>query len=186
MGDAKYARRSICFFVMIQPFLIAAYSKEMQWFRQKLNFPLILTGTMVFMFLLIWTQDLIKCDEFGRTAAKKCTDYVVQNAEPGERIFTEFGAGDYAEWKGLKCYIDTRAETFTKTVNQNEDIITEYMDVYGGHTYYKDFLDKYGFSYLIVDERNSLYTYLSRDSAYSQVYKETQGDTTYYVFMYQK
>ena len=68
-------------------------------------------------------------------------------------LFTDFNTGQYLEFNGYKAYIDGRAEVFLKKNNGSFDYFKEFVDVKNGDIYYKDFVDKYNFTYLIVDDR---------------------------------
>ena len=65
-------------------------------------------------------------------------------------LFTNIDAGPYFEFKGYHPYIDCRMELFLKEINGSYDYFGEYIDVCTGKTYYKDFLDKYGFTHLVL------------------------------------
>lgn len=95
---------------------------------------------------------------------KLADDYGVH----GENIFCDYNTGSYAEYVGYHPYFDSRAEIFTKRVNGHEELWKEYVDMTSGNLYYKDFVDKYHFAYLVVDERcaPSLYNGLLHDDDY--------------------
>ena len=62
----------------------------------------------------------------------------------------------YLEYKGYHPYIDGRAEVFLKDNNGEFDYLAEYNEVMNGKLYYKDFVNKYNFNYLIVSDREQL------------------------------
>ena len=87
---------------------------------------------------------------------ENCDDFV---------IFTDFGTGQYLEFKGYHPYIDGRAELFLKKNNKEFDYLNEYVRLCNAKLYYKDFLNKYNFNYIIVEKTNYyLYTSLSHTS----------------------
>lgn len=106
-------------------------------------------------------------------------NYILK-AEAGKKLvlYTGYDEGGYAEFRGLKPYIDPRAEVFVKKNNHKDDIMKEYYNLQAGCTYYKDFLNKYGFTCLLVSKNDILYTYLPHDADYKTVYQ----DKTYRVF----
>lgn len=67
-------------------------------------------------------------------------------------LFTDFNTGQYLEFNGYKAYIDGRAEVFLKKNNKSYDYFKEFVEVKNGEIYYKDFVNKYNFTYLIVDD----------------------------------
>jgi hypothetical protein len=114
--------------------------------------------------------------------AKSSGDYVLQDkrmnevldyiiAEDRETVlYTGYNDGGMAEFRGLKTYMDPRAEVFLKTNNKKEDIMTEYYELQSGSVYYKDILEKYGFTHLIVTEEDILAVYLPHDPDYAVVF----------------
>ena len=83
-------------------------------------------------------------------------------------LYTGFNAGGYLEFRGYHPYIDARADSFVKEANHQFDYLSEYLDVKSGAVYYKDFLDKYDFTHLVVDKGVdvNLYTSISHDDDY--------------------
>lgn len=90
----------------------------------------------------------------------------------GENIFCDFNTGSYAEYIGYHPYIDSRAEVFSKKINGEEELWKEYNDLQNGTLYYKSFLNKYNFKYLIVDKTITppLYTSLMHDDNYKVLF----------------
>ena len=87
-------------------------------------------------------------------------------------LFAGFNNGQYLEYYGYHPYIDGRAELFLKDNNKEFDYFQEYVDVDNAEIYYKDFVDKYGFTYLIVDDTDKiLKTSLEHDDDYEIVCK---------------
>ncbi|NTV89422.1 MAG: hypothetical protein HGA22_03530 [Clostridiales bacterium] len=105
--------------------------------------------------------------ENSETLLPQAVDYVVENADSKDMVlYTGFNTGPYAEFKGLRPYIDTRAEVFVKKNNKKEDIMKEYFMLQTGHLNYHDFIDKYSFTHLIVENTDLLYTSLASDEDY--------------------
>ena len=77
------------------------------------------------------------------------------------RVFTNFNNGAFMEYCGFNVYIDARPELFTKVMNGQRDVLSEYMELYLGYGFdYESFLKYYDFDYLIVDEESHLNEYL--------------------------
>ena len=96
-------------------------------------------------------------------------------------LYTNFNDGQYLEYKGYHPYIDGRAEVFYADNNNEYDYFEEYLSLYNGGFYYRDFVDKYGFNYLILDKALDNYVYLSmiRDNDFEQLYDSS--DVTLFV-----
>ena len=58
-------------------------------------------------------------------------DYIEDNYNLEDvRLFTYFDDGGYYQFRGIKTYIDPRAEVFFKKLNKEKDIFTEYLKIY--------------------------------------------------------
>lgn len=86
-------------------------------------------------------------------------------------LFNGFNSGGYLEFKGYKTYIDARADSFVVEANHDFDYMTEYYNVVRGYSYYKQFLNKYNFTYLIIDKGVGLPLYISvsHDGDYEKI-----------------
>ena len=108
-------------------------------------------------------------------AEYKALDKIIEILDKEDKddvvLFASFNQGQYLEFNGYHPYIDGRAELFLKKNNGEFDYLKEYNDIRGGRLYYKDFVDKYHFTYLIVDDTPGyLSTSLEHDDDYELVY----------------
>lgn len=96
------------------------------------------------------------------------TIHFIQKEKPATQIklYTGYNDGGMAEFLGIPAYIDPRADVFVKTNNRKTDIMKEYYDLQHGALYYKDFLNKYQFTHIIITKDDILYTYLKHDADY--------------------
>ena len=85
-------------------------------------------------------------------------------------LYTDALSGPYSEWRGLKPYIDVRSEVFIKENNKKEDILKEYYLLMYGKLYYKDFVNKYNFTHLIVRSDEAFYNQIIKDKDYKIIY----------------
>ena len=81
------------------------------------------------------------------------------------------------------CYLDPRGEIFLKSVNKKVDIYKEYDDVEKNRINYKDFIDKYMFDYMIVDNKESI-GYLMKHDSY--IYKKVMENKRYTLYELEK
>lgn len=86
------------------------------------------------------------------------------------RLYCNYGECNYAEYLGIKVYIDSRAEIFLKANNKSDDVLIELYMLQNGGLYYKDFLNKYNFTHLLVKKTDILYQLLLHDSDYEIMY----------------
>lgn len=84
-------------------------------------------------------------------------------------LFTGFNNGAYMEWRGYQVYIDARPELYEKKINGVEDLYEEFLSTRRNGMDYQFFLEKYGFTHLIVGETETFYTYLECSEDYIKV-----------------
>lgn len=100
-------------------------------------------------------------------------DYLLKNYDKNNIVlYADFNIGSYCEYRGLHPYIDSRAEVYFKSVNKKYDYFSEYYLMSNGLSDYKEFLNRYNFSHLIVENSERLYTYLLSDCDYEMVYSK--------------
>ncbi|MDP4182040.1 MAG: hypothetical protein Q8942_13235, partial [Bacillota bacterium] len=103
----------------------------------------------------------------------KAVKYMKANLDIDKiRLFNDFNSGAYLEFEGVRTFIDPRAEVFFKSVNGKEDIMKDYLDLLSGKFYYKDFIQKYGFTHLLVPKDSLMETYLLHDIDFKELYKD--------------
>lgn len=101
---------------------------------------------------------------------KKAVDVILsENTQAGSTVWTNYDNGDYAEFKGLRPYIDTRAEVYIKANNHQKDILQEYYDLETAAISYREFLSRYNFDYIMTVKKDLLYTYLKEDPDYELI-----------------
>lgn len=74
------------------------------------------------------------------------------------------------EWYGFKVYTDARPELFTEEINKKESIDSEIYNVEYGVVNYRDFIDKYDFTYIVVNDDTPFVYYLENDTKWTDVY----------------
>ena len=109
----------------------------------------------------------------------KAVTYLLEREDTSSMtLYTGYNDGGYAEYMGLKPYIDPRAEVFVEKNNGVKDVMKEYYDLQYGQVYYKNVLDTYGFTHLLVSREDILSVYLPHDDDYECIYV----DETYQIF----
>ena len=110
-------------------------------------------------------EDFLRYSELSKAAD------ILDNEKGEVVLYTAFDNGPYMEFRGYHPYIDCRAELFVKKNNGEFDYMRENNDVVLGQTYYKDFVDKYGFNYLLVGTTEiSFENQLIHDGGFVKVY----------------
>ena len=104
---------------------------------------------------------------------KKGIDAMIKDGATSEdHIYTKYEHGPYAEYRGLKPYMDTRAEVFLKENNHKEDIFLEYATLEQGYYNYNEFMNKYNFKYLLIVNDEYLYIDVVTDHRYEILYND--------------
>lgn len=86
-------------------------------------------------------------------------------------LWTDYHSGAMAEFMGIKCYIDPRADVFLEKNNEQKDIFHEYITLEKGKLHYKEFIDQYNFTYYLTTDSDILFTYLANDPDYQIIYE---------------
>lgn len=81
-------------------------------------------------------------------------------------LYTGYNDGGLAEFLGFSPYMDARAEVFVIENNGKDDVMYEYYNLQASRLYYKDFVNKYQFTHLIVTEKDALCVNLENDPDY--------------------
>lgn len=110
-------------------------------------------------------------------ALKKSID-IIEEDSAGRPIslWTGYNDGPYAEFRGIPCYMDTRAEVFLPKLNQKKDVFSEYLDLLYGYVDYHDFMKQYHFTHLLTTSIDPLYAYLKNDKAYVLLWDSDTDD----------
>ena len=100
-------------------------------------------------------------------------DFIVREyREEQISLFTDYNWGGYAEFRGLKPFIDARAEVFIKKNNHKADILDDLIAVRTGRLHYETFIARYKINVLLVENNELLDVYLSKDDDYLLVYQD--------------
>ena len=130
----------------------------------------VLILNLIFFAIMMNTKD--RTEEFE--PLKPAIDFLIEQDDPKNIIlFTCSNEGSYVEFRGIKYYVDTRPEIFSKRLNHKEDIIKEYFDLCSGKLDYREFFSRYNFNYILVTEREKIpYLLLSNDDNYKMIFED--------------
>ena len=109
---------------------------------------------------------------------KPAADYLASLPEGTEniRLMSEYNSGSYFEFRGIKCYIDSRAEVFLKVNNHRKNIFHEYSALYWGDLPYRKFLWRYDFTHVFVADNNPIfYQAMATDPDWELVFEFDYG-----------
>ena len=117
---------------------------------------------------------------FMNSSTQEGIDYLLENEKADEvRLYCGYGECTYAEYRGVKSYIDSRAEVFIKENNQQVDILDEMFYLQNHALDYHEFLEKYQFTHLLVTEDDYLYQLLLHDSDYEIFFSGVEAKTSH-------
>jgi len=148
--------------------------------KTKRNTILIVTFIFIsFASLCIQLQDFSKILNQEKLSRYEQLDAVMDFlARQNERItlFTDFDDSQYFEFHNYPAFVDGRVELFLEKNNGECDYFEEYYDFVKGKTYYKEFIDKYHFNYLVFNKEKSrnVYLPLMHDDDFEIIY-ESEG-----------
>lgn len=172
------------YFVFIYFYVLSYLIKNMKFDFKFLNKKVIkainnglIIGISVFLVISFGITCVysFKYYNFSEGYVEDIVDYIEENYNKDEvRLYVGFNYGGYTEYRGLKSYIDGRAELFIKKLNNKSDIFDEFVKIRKNDddAMFEEFLDKYKFTHLIInaiDEEN-FDKYLEKNGDYEIVY----------------
>lgn len=126
--------------------------------------PLKLKTFIVTIFSIIIISNVLFIKRDFYPSSKESIDYLVKNYDINNmRLYINFDDGSYAVYKEINVNIDPRAEVYLKKNNHKSDIYKEYISLKSNEIDYKDYLDKYKFTHLLIKKDDQLYEKLKKD-----------------------
>jgi hypothetical protein len=167
--------RSFPFFIILGLVFLSYYLKEVDLSRSmpaRRRAVLVSMAVLAMLFVRISRiQKVGSIEEDYRPEA--AVRYIISNIDLSKmRLFNSYETGGYIEFSGMKSFIDSRAEIFTKRLNRKDDIFQDYCDALAGRFYYSDFIAKYSFTHLLVNNDDLLNNCLKNDRGFKMVFKD--------------
>lgn len=167
--------KGFSYFLLIAAFPLACYFKDfMKPNLDRENYSLSYMARFSFISLVILVLSFIVSinginydSDISDGVDLLLDNYDVDNIT----LYVSYNYGSYTEFRGIKSYIDARAEVFLKSNNGVYDVFYEFINVESGKIDYVEFLDKYNFTHLLVDESSEFYDYLLVNEDYELFYK---------------
>lgn len=104
---------------------------------------------------------------------EKAVEYILENIDTGKmKLYNSFNTGGYLAFKGIRPFIDSRAEVFTKKINRSEDVLKDETDLHRMSVYYKDIFNKYGFTHWLVYKGMGIDMLMRHDGEYEKIYED--------------
>ena len=176
--------RGLAFFLMAAIYPLAYYFRSHFYRVRDLSFsirqyiPMVVA--IIFLGIIPLTLILSSDGIVMNSANQEGIDYLLKKEDPNQvRLYCAYGECSYAEYKGLAVYIDSRAEVFIKENNQQADILDELFYLQNHALNYRNFLEKYQFTHLLVTEDDYLYQLLLHDSDYEVFFSGLESKTSH-------
>ena len=112
-------------------------------------------------------------------AFKQSADVILNDMKKEDiRLYVGYNNGGYMEYRGIKAYIDPRAEVFLKKNNKKEDIFNEYYEMDKKEDFdFTRFIDKYKFTHFLVYPDEKIEAYLiNYDDKYKLLYEQYENE----------
>jgi len=143
---------------------------------------------VIFIFLYstnIWIQRVYKSKEDN--IIKETVDFMEENYNLDSIIlYIDYNNGGYTEYRGIKSYIDPRAEVFFKNNNKKEDIFLEFYNIGRQNDFdFNKFINKYNFTHILVYCNDDFDKFLIDNDDYKLVYTQ-KYDKEYIMNLYTK
>lgn len=166
------ARKSFCFFAMFAIYPLCYYFKrlfndncieEPSVIPKKIGSKLFALLMMIILvvFGVIYGKKVINHnDEYynGGYYIIDGVDKLVKAYDVKDmKVYCNYDIGGYLEWRGIKPFIDPRAEVFYLTMNGGRDIFGDYVAMQSGKGDIYDFIEGYNFTHLFVIFYDRLY-----------------------------
>ena len=178
------SRRGLAYFLIAAIYPLAYYFRS-NFYRVRdlpLSFRQSIPLLVAVLFLGIMPIGLILSSDgvLMKYSMQEGIDYLLENEDADQvRLYCAYGECTYAEYMGLKPYMDSRAEVFIKENNQQADILDEMFYLQNHALDYHEFLEKYQFTHLLVTEDDYLYQLLLHDSDYEVFFSGVESKTTH-------
>ncbi|MBQ7703891.1 MAG: hypothetical protein IJT73_00450 [Selenomonadaceae bacterium] len=122
------------------------FSEEIPVLRRKPLIALVVLQASIFS-SVIYFNFTPRDDEQYKPAA----DFLLENYRAEDIVlWTGYNSGGYFEFRGIKTYLDPRAEVFIPANNHKKDIFKEYYQLKSGKLDYKEFMSRYNFTHIFV------------------------------------
>ena len=144
------------------------FSEEIFILRRK---PLITLAVIQLILFSLYSYFVIP--ERKYEMYKPAMDFLLaENRAEDIRLWTGFHSGGYAEFRGVKTYLDARPEIFAKSNNHQKDIIKEYLALIRGNVSYKEVFSQYNFTHIFITTEEKIpYLMMADDENYELIFE---------------
>ena len=99
-------------------------------------------------------------------------NYIRENIGSNKRIFNDYGYGSLLMYNGIKVFIDSRAELYTKEYNKDTNVAIDYMNANECIENYDEILQKYNIDYLLLKNGSPITKNITSNPKYNKVFED--------------
>lgn len=119
-------------------------------------------------FVTRYKEDYVNSEKYPVQAV----NFIKENLDyKNLKIYNSFNYGSYLELKEIPAFLDSRSEIFCKEFNDTE-ILQDWLDTSRGYKNYNETFEKYNIDYAIVENKEIINTYISKDDKYEKNYED--------------
>lgn len=129
---------------------------------------------LLIAFVFFYFNDYVIESE-GPNAPVRMAQFIKANLlDEDLRLFNEHQTGGYLEYCGIKPFIDSRIDMFSKTINRDVDIASDYERLYAGETNIKELLTKYHLNYALVSNNSIVNAQIKSDNDFRVIQQDRE------------
>lgn len=104
---------------------------------------------------------------------ENATNFILNNLDcENMRLFNHFDFGSYLEYKGIKVFMDSRSEMYTKEFNKDVTLLEEWNDTSYGLVHYNEIMEKYDITHALLYNDEVIAIYMATDDNWNCIYKD--------------
>ena len=165
---------TICIIRIVGDFL-KEYNVKLRFKTKKYNILSILliftllTSFIIYKFSYNYKNDYVDEKSYPTLAS----EYILKNLDVSKmKIYNHFNFGSYLEFKGIKTFLDSRAEVFTQSFNKDCTILEDWYKTITGIIDYKETFEKYGITHAILYKEELISLYIDDDVNWKKIYED--------------
>ena len=165
---------SICIIRVIVDFM-NDYNIELKIKNKKIRIcTTILIATLLVSYIILNFSSNYMSDFVNEKAYPVlATEFIKENIDISKmKIYNHFNFGSYLEFNGIKAFLDSRSEVFTKEFNKDCTILEDAYSITEGKKDYREIFEKYGITHAILYKTELINLYIDDDPNWNKIYED--------------
>ena len=93
-------------------------------------------------------------------------DYILSELDTTNmKLYNTFGTGAYIEFRGIKCFMDSRAEIYLDRFNDTK-VFSDMVELTNNPYYYETIFGRYGVTHVLIGRTDEMVRYMAEDENY--------------------